>query len=81
VSYARFGWDGSDVYVYCDVNGYLCCCGCDLSDDWRHYSTDAMIAHLRKHVEAGHTVPDDVIPELEADRARNDALIADKERV
>lgn len=75
MSYARFGWDGSHVYVYCDVNGYLACCGCRLGDKWAFYSTDDMIAHLREHLEAGHTVPDDLIPALQADRDENDAFI------
>ncbi len=75
MSYARFGWDGSDVYVYLHVGGYLCCCACSLTDDWRHTSTDAMIAHLREHIAAGDTVPADVIPALDADREENDAFI------
>jgi hypothetical protein len=73
VSYCRFS--EADVYVYCHVGGYLCCCACSLSDDWEHDSTDAMVAHLREHIAAGHFVPDDVIPALEADREENDAFI------
>lgn len=35
MSYARFGWEGSDVYVYLDVDGYLTCCGCVLQErEW-----------------------------------------------
>jgi hypothetical protein len=35
VSYARFGWDGSDVYVYYDVGGYYNCCFCILQErEW-----------------------------------------------
>jgi hypothetical protein len=69
----------SDVYVYLDCGGWLACCACrieGMSGRWEHYSTDAMIAHLRAHIAAGHTVPADVIPALEADRAENDAFIA-----
>ena len=32
MSYARFGWNGSDVYVYLDSGGYLTCCGCVLQE-------------------------------------------------
>ncbi len=74
MSYCRLGAD-SDVYVYLDCGGHLACCAC-LSDEWAHNSTDAMIAHLREHIAAGHDVPGDVIPALEADRAENDAYIA-----
>lgn len=69
----------SDVYVYTDVGGWLACCACritGMAGPWEHYSTDAMIAHLREHIAAGHAVPDDVIPALEVDREENDAFIA-----
>lgn len=100
MSYARFGWGGSDVYVYLDVGGYLTCCGCLLEKrEWvddpsypllkgytrptveietRFTTTDALIEHLRRHVVAGHTVPKNVIPELEADRQENEAFIAER---
>ena len=32
---------------------------------------DATINHVRAHVDAGHTVPAEVIPELEAERGSN----------
>lgn len=73
MSYCRFS--NADVYVYMDVGGYLCCCGCSLSDDGRHYGTSDMVAHLREHIAKGDDVPDDVIPALEADAAENDAEI------
>lgn len=31
MSYCRFGWDGSDVYVYADYRGQFCCCACSLN--------------------------------------------------
>ena len=31
MSYVRFGVDGSQVYVYPDVAGYVRCCGCGLT--------------------------------------------------
>jgi hypothetical protein len=35
VSYARFGSDGSDVYVFADVAGGIECCGCVLQErEW-----------------------------------------------
>jgi hypothetical protein len=35
MSYARFGWDGSDVYVFMCVSGKLECCGCILQErEW-----------------------------------------------
>lgn len=76
MSYARFGWDGSDVYVFLDVGGFLSCCGCGLSrKSFKANSTDEMIAHLREHIAAGDCVPADVIPGLEAVRAENDSFI------
>lgn len=77
MSYARFG-NGSDVYVYLDVAGHLSCCACSLSDDWQHYSTDAMVSHLAEHEAVGHAVPDFTIPALKAERVENDAYIASK---
>lgn len=70
MSYARFG-DDSDVYVYMGRDG-LCCCACRRGENRKHLSTDDMINHLREHVAAGDTVPDDVIPDLEADREDNE---------
>ena len=35
MSYARFGWDGSDVYVFFTPAGFLECCGCLLQErEW-----------------------------------------------
>lgn len=79
MSYARFGWDNSDVYVYYDTGGYYNCCACALRPSTRpenllgvesfHCQTKAeMIAHLiDEHRAAGHTVPDDCIEELRAE--------------
>jgi hypothetical protein len=75
MSYARFG-DGSDVYVYLDVNGYLCCCGCLLDRHWEHKTTDEMLGHLDKHIAAGHQVPASCIDGLKAEREENDQWIA-----
>jgi hypothetical protein len=78
MSYARFGWDGSDVYVFKSVgdqehpNGWLECCSCSLIPGWfRAFSTAGMIWHLWAHMAAGQHVPSDVIPELRADDMEN----------
>lgn len=74
MSYARFGEEGSSVYVYMHVEGWLECCWCDLIRDaacFEARSTAEMVEHLRKHEEAGDVVPPGVIAELEADDAEN----------
>lgn len=75
MSYARFGYDGSDVYVYLDCGGFLRCCACALDGDENFESTDAMLAHLKLHEAAGHCVPAYVAVSLEDERAENDAFI------
>lgn len=76
MSYARFGSQDSDVYVFLCVSGHLECCGCSLSDTWAYRSTDAMIAHLREHQRRGDVVPEHTFDGLEEDRAENEAYIA-----
>lgn len=71
MSYARFGWDGSDVYVYMHVAGHLECCGCILGDEWSFHSTQAMIDHLAEHRAAGHNIPVGIEDELRADDGQN----------
>lgn len=71
MSYARFGADGSEVYVFMNCGGSLECCGCWLDDQWTYGSTDAMIEHLKKHEEAGHHVPSYVYDELRMDDKEN----------
>jgi hypothetical protein len=80
VSYCRFGWGGSDVYVFLSVSGCLECCGCRLSEEWSYSSTDAMLAHLREHVSKGDTVPDSAIRRLEDERYEIDAYINESAR-
>lgn len=47
----------SDVYVYEDRDGWVCC-GCRLGQVSLSVSEPAqMIAHMREHVAAGHKVP------------------------
>lgn len=76
MSYVRFGEDESDVYVYLDCDGYLCCCACRLGEAWQHYSTEACLAHLDAHRAAGHCVPDHCIEGLKAHASENDEWIA-----
>ena len=59
MSYARFGADGSDVYVYL-CNGRYICCGCTTAND-----TLSMIRHLEaEHVAAGDHVPQSCFDQL-----------------
>lgn len=70
LSYARFGWDGSDVYVYMGKDA-LACCGCFIGEQWNFYSTQTMVDHLEKHIAAGYNVPPTLIPELWLDDKSN----------
>ena len=88
MSYARFGWDGSDVYVFTHVGGFIECCGCWLADDdteeyyhyasFQAYTTQEMVDHLKKHEETGHTVPSDVYDRLWEDHEENMKFIEEK---
>jgi hypothetical protein len=59
VSYVRFAEDGSQVYVYEHVDGWIECCGCALAAGTcgKFYTRGACITHLRDHEAAGHRVP------------------------
>jgi hypothetical protein len=56
MSFARFS--ECDVYLYADVAGYVCCCGCALGDKWDYHSPEEVVAHMEAHRAAGHAVPD-----------------------
>jgi hypothetical protein len=69
MSYCRFGWDDSQVYVY-DSGDFITCCSCGLegrsSTDFGYEDGDAesyaeaclaMVRHLRVHRRAGYVVP------------------------
>lgn len=64
MSYARFGWEGSDVYLFAsaiaDVGVVeIECCGCWLSGESVSFVTiEAVDDHLRLHEQAGHVVVD-----------------------
>lgn len=49
MSYCRFAWEGSEVYVFEAADG-LTCCGCRLlAEGFVCQDPDAMIAHLIAH--------------------------------
>ncbi len=55
MSYCRFAWGGSDVYVYEGKEG-ITCCGCKLKG-FTTTEPEEMIGHLALHRRAGHFVP------------------------
>jgi hypothetical protein len=71
MAYARFS-SHSDVYVYEDVGGFLCCMRCDFSEtrETRTKSRGEMIEHLEVHRRAGQKVPEDALEELRAEIAK-----------
>ena len=61
MSYCRFAWNGSEMYVYEGQRG-IECCGCRLSDQWFTTSEpEEMIKHHALHRRAGHFVPESAI--------------------
>lgn len=59
MSYCRFAWDGSDVYVYESADGFECCgCGLNPAEPVTLASPEAMIIHLVEHRKAGQFVPE-----------------------
>jgi hypothetical protein len=69
VSYARWGCEGSDVYVFA-TGDYFVCCDCRLRDETDATCKDeaAMIEHLLAHRRAGHTVPESAIERLKQEQ-------------
>jgi hypothetical protein len=68
VSFARFGVEGSQVYVFENTDDQFECCGCIIRQEDGKRATyrtpgtteaDAalMLAHLEQHVARGWTVP------------------------
>lgn len=76
MAYARFSPD-SDVYVYEDGRGFLCCMRCQLgeTDQTRTKSRSEMIKHLEAHRGAGEKVPEDALEKLRAEIAKSGDLI------
>lgn len=57
MSYCRFGWDDSSVYII-ESGGSLECCGCSLSQNhWNYKDVAAFLAHLDEHEARGDVVP------------------------
>ncbi len=61
------GENGSDVYVYWDTSGRICCCGCGMRNndgsEWFE-KRSLVVEHLRLHVLVGHYVPMHVFEDL-----------------
>jgi hypothetical protein len=72
MSYVRFGEEGSDVYIYMSVGGWIECCACPLQQEsFKAYNTQEMIYHVSQHREAGHFIPYYVEEELREDDKEN----------
>lgn len=71
MSYARYGHEGSDVYVFRSGRGFECC-GCILTpaDTPVFDKQTGMIHHLQEHKKAGHTVPEHAIKRLREESER-----------
>jgi hypothetical protein len=69
VSYCRFQWDNSDAYIYEHVDGFIECSGCRFDDPWivRLDSIEDALAHIAKHRDAGHHIPDYVDASIQAE--------------
>jgi len=76
MSWARFGYEGSDVYIFNDVRGGITCCSCQLQkevptriagfmlhDDFNCATEKEMYEHIRQHIAAGHCIPDYLVKE------------------
>ena len=61
MSFSRFGWEDSDVYVFEHVGGFIQCCGCPYTskDDFGMYDAKTprqMLEHLDMHEADGDSV-------------------------
>lgn len=83
MSYARFGWDGSDVYIYEHVGGFIECCGCSITEPDGHedfgffhaQTAREILTHIDKHIAQGDHVPDDCISRIKKEHPDLDAQI------
>lgn len=84
MSFARFGWDGSDVYIFEHTSGFIQCCGCSLAKpsnpDDIFGMTDLKtpreaLEHLEVHVKAGDYVPSDAFTKIKKEYKNLDAPI------
>lgn len=86
MSYCRFGWEGSDVYIYMSVAGWIECSACllqptkkntilghtiQINESFQAYDTQEMIYHIKQHREVGHHVPHYVEEDLKNDDKEN----------
>lgn len=68
MSYARFGLEGSDVYVYetVDEDGpSIVCFGCKLYGDFASSTIEGIVGHLHLHRERGDCVPNSCFQQIE----------------
>lgn len=80
MSYCRFGWDDSDVYVYWDVCGAIRCCGCPRDGDFATELRSAMIEHLEEHRRLGDNVPEVAFARIRAEiETEGDRALASSE--
>lgn len=77
MAYARFGAEGSDVYVFLDNHRVLRCqrCALELNGDFTADSTAKMVTHLERHQAQGQVVPDSCTEDLLRDAESNDAWL------
>lgn len=72
MAYARFGSDGSDVYVFRSTRGGYECCGCPRIgqvEDPRFETPGEMADHLEADRAAGYNVPQYAIDRLRKEAA------------
>ena len=72
MSYARWGLEQSDVYVYPSGGGDIVCCGCtfepegenEVPGNFTARGPKEMLEHLLKHIERGDVVPESALERL-----------------
>lgn len=82
MSYARMS-DESDVYIYSHANGFIECCGCSITEPEEYEdfgfarlaTAREALAHLDKHVELGHNVPEKAFIRIREEHEDLDAPI------
>lgn len=78
MAYSRFA--DSDIYIYAHVGGWIECQACYLNEPSDEYSLLSiseeiyddghLIAHVREHIKAGHSVPEGLLSEMLSDDNR-----------
>lgn len=70
MSYARFGCEGSDVYLFPTMDGQYQCCGCLMqAHSFITPSIEHFLAHLDEHRKAGHHIPESAMRRIREDIA------------